>query len=212
MQADAAGLESTPTFFVAGRMVLGISTKRLRSAARVGPLAVFSSAPGCAEWIDSHTHLEHEYPFSVDEYFANAPGRSRSRSAPSPVARLVRELAETHADVWFTTGIHPHEARINARGRSDDYYVVDPSQKCGGREIGSTTIMIIRRASQQKAFRRHRAGDGLESNRHPRPRRRDDPLEGSLIIRAGNHPLLLGHEALCRRVPQDRVLHRFRAS
>lgn len=67
------------------------------------------------EWIDSHTHLEHEYPFSTDEYLANARAQGVSAfvtigTRPHSLDAL-RQLAEKYADVYFTVGIHPHEAK-----------------------------------------------------------------------------------------------------
>ncbi|MBI2604818.1 MAG: TatD family hydrolase, partial [Deltaproteobacteria bacterium] len=68
------------------------------------------------EWIDSHTHLEHEYPFSVDEYLANARAQGVRAfitigTEPGKLARL-KEHAELYPDVFFTVGIHPHEAKF----------------------------------------------------------------------------------------------------
>ncbi|MBI3558397.1 MAG: TatD family hydrolase [Deltaproteobacteria bacterium] len=66
------------------------------------------------EWIDSHTHLEHEYPFSVDEYLANARAQGLSAfvtigTRPKSLVTL-KDFAEKYPDVYFTVGIHPHEA------------------------------------------------------------------------------------------------------
>jgi TatD DNase family protein len=67
------------------------------------------------EWIDSHTHLDHEYPFSIDEYLRNAraAGVRTFVTIGTETADFekLRKLAETHADVYFTVGIHPHEAK-----------------------------------------------------------------------------------------------------
>lgn len=66
-------------------------------------------------WIDTHTHLEHEYPFSVDEYLANARAQGvlsfvTIGTRPESLETL-REFAEKYPDVYFTVGIHPHEAK-----------------------------------------------------------------------------------------------------
>ncbi|MBI3542119.1 MAG: TatD family hydrolase [Deltaproteobacteria bacterium] len=70
---------------------------------------------GVFHWIDSHTHLEHEYPFSVDEYLANARAQGlvgfvTIGTRPESLATL-RDFADKYADVFFTVGIHPHEAK-----------------------------------------------------------------------------------------------------
>jgi TatD DNase family protein len=67
------------------------------------------------QWIDTHTHLEHEYPFSVDEYLTNARAQGVRTfvtigTRPHSLNQL-RDYAEKYADVYFTTGIHPHEAK-----------------------------------------------------------------------------------------------------
>jgi TatD DNase family protein len=67
------------------------------------------------EWIDSHTHLEHEYPFTVDEYLANARAQGVRQfvtigTRPESLRKL-KEYADRHVDVYFTVGIHPHEAK-----------------------------------------------------------------------------------------------------
>jgi TatD DNase family protein len=67
------------------------------------------------EWIDSHTHLEHEYPFSVDDYLANARAQGLRAfvtigTRPESLTKL-RDYAEKYNDVYFTVGIHPHEAK-----------------------------------------------------------------------------------------------------
>jgi TatD DNase family protein len=67
------------------------------------------------EWVDSHTHLEHKYPFTVDEYLANARAQGVRTfvtigTEPDSLTAL-RDLAEKYPDVYFTVGIHPHEAK-----------------------------------------------------------------------------------------------------
>lgn len=67
------------------------------------------------QWIDTHTHLEHEYPFSVEEYLSNARAQGLCAfvtigTEPKTLTAL-RDLAEKHDDVYFTVGIHPHEAK-----------------------------------------------------------------------------------------------------
>lgn len=66
------------------------------------------------EWIDTHTHLEHEYPFSTEEYLTNARAqgvRTFVTIGTTPASLpLLRGFAEKHDDVYFTVGIHPHES------------------------------------------------------------------------------------------------------
>jgi TatD DNase family protein len=67
------------------------------------------------KWVDTHTHLEHEYPFSVDEYLSNARAQGVGcfvtiGTTPDSLER-VRASAEKYDDVYFTVGIHPHEAK-----------------------------------------------------------------------------------------------------
>lgn len=67
------------------------------------------------EWVDSHTHLEHEYPFTVDEYLANARASGVKTfvtigTTPESLERVCAS-AEKYPDVYFTVGIHPHEAK-----------------------------------------------------------------------------------------------------
>lgn len=66
------------------------------------------------KWIDTHTHLEHDFPFSVDEYLANAHaagvGLFVTIGTEAPTLEKLRALAEKYDDVYFTVGVHPHEA------------------------------------------------------------------------------------------------------
>lgn len=70
-------------------------------------------------WIDTHTHLEHEYPFSTDEYLASARAQGVVKfvtigTRPESLEKL-RDFADQYEDVYFTVGIHPHEAKdLNA--------------------------------------------------------------------------------------------------
>lgn len=76
---------------------------------------MFSSAETVHHWIDSHTHLEHDYPFSLEEYLKNARDRGviafvTIGTTPGSLPKL-KEIAENNEDVFFTVGIHPHEAK-----------------------------------------------------------------------------------------------------
>lgn len=67
------------------------------------------------EWVDSHTHLEHEYPFSIAEYLDNARAQGVKTfvtigTTPDSLEQ-VRASADAHEGVYFTVGIHPHEAK-----------------------------------------------------------------------------------------------------
>jgi len=65
--------------------------------------------------IDSHAHLDYEYEFSTEEMLAQARAAGVDRvisiaAAPDSLER-VRELSEKFANVFFTSGVHPHEAK-----------------------------------------------------------------------------------------------------
>ncbi len=65
--------------------------------------------------IDSHAHLDYDYDFSTEELLANAKAVGVERviaiaAAPDSLER-VRELAEKFPQVWFTSGVHPHDAK-----------------------------------------------------------------------------------------------------
>lgn len=67
------------------------------------------------EWVDSHTHLEHEYPFTVEEYLNNARAQGVRTfvtigTTPDSLEQ-VKASAERYEGVYFTVGIHPHEAK-----------------------------------------------------------------------------------------------------
>lgn len=64
--------------------------------------------------IDSHAHLDYPYEKSVPELLASAKaagveGVIAIAAAPDSLER-VRELAETYPNVYFTSGIHPHDS------------------------------------------------------------------------------------------------------
>src|SRR5689334_17649677 len=68
------------------------------------------------EWIDSHTHLNYEYPFSVAEYIENAKKVGVTKfitigTEPDTLDSL-KDLAEKFPEVYFSVGIHPHEAKF----------------------------------------------------------------------------------------------------
>jgi TatD DNase family protein len=65
--------------------------------------------------IDSHAHLDYEYEASTEELLANASQAGVKRviaiaAAPDSLER-VRELAEKFPQVWFTSGVHPHDSK-----------------------------------------------------------------------------------------------------
>lgn len=67
------------------------------------------------EWIDSHTHLESEYPFSTDIVVENAKSNGVKTlitigNEPKTLQQL-KNNAEKYNGVFFTVGVHPHEAK-----------------------------------------------------------------------------------------------------
>ncbi|NUM88252.1 MAG: TatD family hydrolase [Bdellovibrionales bacterium] len=65
--------------------------------------------------IDSHCHLDYEYDVPVEELIEearrNGIGGMIAISAARGSLSRVRALAERHPEVWFSTGIHPHDAK-----------------------------------------------------------------------------------------------------
>ncbi len=65
--------------------------------------------------IDSHCHLDYEYDLSVEELIREAGSHGVGAMIAIAAARdsldRVRAIAEAHPEVWFTTGIHPHDAK-----------------------------------------------------------------------------------------------------
>ncbi len=64
--------------------------------------------------IDTHAHLDYDYDISLDELIREAEAQGvRSfvaiAAAPESLER-VRKIAETRENIYFTTGIHPHDA------------------------------------------------------------------------------------------------------
>lgn len=68
------------------------------------------------EWIDTHAHLDHQYPFSLEEYLTNAKNTGVSKlitigTTPDTLTKL-SEISERYPNVYFTVGIHPHDAKL----------------------------------------------------------------------------------------------------
>lgn len=65
--------------------------------------------------IDSHAHLDYDYELSTEELLANAKAAGVERviaiAAAAGSLDPVRALAEKHPNVWFTSGIHPHDSK-----------------------------------------------------------------------------------------------------
>ncbi len=85
-------------------------------------------------WIDSHAHLNYEYPFSVSEYIENAKKNGVTKlitigAEPGREDQML-QIADKYPNVFFTVGVHPHEAKhININTlKSFDQYVNHP--KC----------------------------------------------------------------------------------
>jgi TatD DNase family protein len=65
--------------------------------------------------IDSHAHLDYEYEQTTEELLALAKAAGVERviaiaAAPESLER-VRDLSEKFANVYFTSGVHPHDAK-----------------------------------------------------------------------------------------------------
>lgn len=65
--------------------------------------------------IDSHAHLDYEYEASTEELLAAARTAGVERviaiAAAAGSLERVRELAERFPNVYFTSGIHPHDSK-----------------------------------------------------------------------------------------------------
>jgi TatD DNase family protein len=64
---------------------------------------------------DSHAHLDYEYECTIEELLAEAKAHGVDRivsiaAAPDSLDRVV-EIAERFANVYHTSGIHPHDAQ-----------------------------------------------------------------------------------------------------
>lgn len=86
------------------------------------------------QWIDSHTHLEHEYPFSVDEYITNAraagvTGFINVATVPGKQS-IVLSSAEKYPEVYFSIGIHPHEAADWSDSCIEEMHTLHGHPKC----------------------------------------------------------------------------------
>ncbi len=64
--------------------------------------------------IDSHAHLDYEYEHSTEELLRQAADMGVKTviaiAAAAPSLHKVRELAERFPNVYFTSGIHPHDS------------------------------------------------------------------------------------------------------
>jgi TatD DNase family protein len=66
-------------------------------------------------FIDTHAHLDYEYPFSTEDYLKNAAEFGIKKfftisAEPDSLART-QALAEKYENVYFSTGIHPHDTK-----------------------------------------------------------------------------------------------------
>ncbi len=65
-------------------------------------------------FIDTHTHLNYEYPFPLEEYFRLAAEQDIrgfvTIGVETPHFETLKELARKYPNVYYTVGIHPHEA------------------------------------------------------------------------------------------------------
>lgn len=67
-------------------------------------------------WIDTHTHLDYDYPGDAEGYLTRARDAGVkgfiSIGANRDHWEKIRDLAERHEDVVFTVGIHPNDAQV----------------------------------------------------------------------------------------------------
>lgn len=65
--------------------------------------------------IDSHAHLDYDYEFSTEELLSNARLAGVKRviaiAAAADSLDRVRDLSEKFPQVFFTSGIHPHDSK-----------------------------------------------------------------------------------------------------
>lgn len=65
--------------------------------------------------IDSHAHLDYDYDVSTEELLAQAKAAGVERvitiAAEASSLERVREIAEKYPQVYFTTGMHPHDSK-----------------------------------------------------------------------------------------------------
>jgi TatD DNase family protein len=65
--------------------------------------------------IDSHAHLDYDYEFSTEEMLAKAKALGVDRviaiAAAAESLDRVRDLAEKFSQVFFTSGVHPHDSK-----------------------------------------------------------------------------------------------------
>ncbi len=67
------------------------------------------------ELIDSHAHLDYDYELSTDQLLAEAGKLGVKRviaiAAAADSLERVRELSEKYPNVFFTSGVHPHDSK-----------------------------------------------------------------------------------------------------
>ncbi len=65
--------------------------------------------------IDSHAHLDYEYDQPVEQLLAQAKASGVERviaiAAAADSLDRVRDLAERFPQIWFSSGIHPHDSK-----------------------------------------------------------------------------------------------------
>ena len=92
-------------------------------------------------WIDSHAHLNYEYPFTIEEYVENAKKNGVNTlitiGAEPGREEQMRTIADKFPNIYFTVGVHPHEAKnfSNQTLKNFDQYVTHPKCVAVG-EIG----------------------------------------------------------------------------
>jgi TatD DNase family protein len=84
--------------------------------------------------VDTHAHLDYEYELTVPDLISEAQGLGVDRiiaiaAAPESLDR-VRALSELHKEVYFTSGIHPHEAKDWTNDLMSQIQVLSAHPRC----------------------------------------------------------------------------------
>jgi TatD DNase family protein len=86
------------------------------------------------QWIDTHAHLDYTYEKPTAEVIQDAVDagvQSMVTIGTTPESLpQVQELAENHKQIWFTLGIHPHEAKDYSAKVDEDIRKGSAHQKC----------------------------------------------------------------------------------
>ncbi|MGE4234216.1 MAG: TatD family hydrolase [Bacteriovoracia bacterium] len=89
-------------------------------------------------FVDTHTHLDHEYPFSIEDYLKHAEdagvkGFITIGTTPESIEglqKLVKSKSLQNHTVYFSVGIHPHEAKDYSEGVEKKLLAVQEDKAC----------------------------------------------------------------------------------